>query len=44
MLLLSLLGRSSTPKIIESDTKPTINIIVYVEEFIANSLRSHFFL
>lgn len=43
-ILLCLLGCSSAAEIVESNTEPAINVVVYVEEFITNSLRSHFLL
>lgn len=44
VLLLCLFGCGGAAEVVKSDAEPTINIVMYVEEFIANSLRTCFFL
>lgn len=44
MLLLCLFGCGGAAEVIESDAEPAINVVVYVEEFIANSLGTRFLL
>lgn len=42
IFLLRLLGCGSAAEIVESDTEPAINVVVNVEELVADNLRSGF--